>query len=188
MTTTILSARQLWPGAPPRTGEAAHLVTALEFDDFYRDTAPRVIHLVYATTGDLELAQDCTQEAYARAWQRWHQVSRAGDPLSWVRTVARRLAISQWRKDTNRVTAHRRLALVPEHPAPPPGDRADVVAALKTLTPPQREVLALHYLLDMSIDQIADDLGAPVGTVKARLHHGRKALAEVLRTKDEHHE
>lgn len=159
-------------------------VAALDFDSFYRETAPRVIHLVYATTGNLTLAQDCTQEAYARAWQRWSTVSRADDPLSWVRTVARRLAISQWRKDTNRTEAQRRLAAVPDPPAVISDDRRLVVDALKSLSAQHRDVLALHYLLDMSVEAIADDLGAPVGTVKARLHHGRAALAKALRAKE----
>lgn len=45
------------------------------FDAFYRGTAPRVVRLVYATTGDLTVAQDVTQEAYARAWQKWSTVA-----------------------------------------------------------------------------------------------------------------
>lgn len=172
----------------PATGRMRALgareeVASLDFDTFYRQTAPRVIHLVYATTGDLTLAQDCTQEAYARAWQRWSQVSQADDPLSWVRTVARRLAISQWRKDTNRAEAHRQLSLVQDTPQISP-DRVALVTALKALSPQHREVLALHYLLDMSVEAIAEDLGAPVGTVKARLHHGRKALAAALGGKE----
>lgn len=168
---------------PVSAGREHAIATPLDFDTFYRETAHRVIHLVYATTGDLSLAQDCTQEAYARAWQRWSQVSKADDPLSWVRTVARRLAISQWRKDTNRTEAHRRLSLVPAPTAEPNEDRAYIVEALKTLSPQHREVLAMHYLLDMSLEAISEDLGAPLGTVKARLHHGRKALAEKLRAK-----
>ena len=77
-----------------------------EFDDFYRSTAQRVVHLVYASTGDLELARDSTQEAFARAWQRWDQVRAADEPGAWVRTVARRIAISAWRKDTNLSLIH----------------------------------------------------------------------------------
>ncbi|MFN8099066.1 MAG: sigma-70 family RNA polymerase sigma factor [Dermatophilaceae bacterium] len=155
------------------------MVERLDFDRFYRETSPRVIHLVYATTGDLTLAQDCTQEAYSRAWERWGQVSRADDPLSWVRTVARRLAISQWRKNTNRTEAHRQLSLVEQTPTISP-DRVVVVEALRRLSPAHREVLALHYLLDMSIEAIAADLGTPAGTIKARLHHGRKAMLDAL--------
>lgn len=187
MTAVTHDAMPAWVASPTLRGEATLTVTALDFDSFYRDTAHRVIHLVYASTGDLGLAQDCTQEAYARAWQRWSQVSTAGDPLSWVRTVARRLAISQWRKDTNRAEAHRRLHAVPDAPAAAGEDRAYVVEALKTLSPQHREVLALHYLLDMSVEAIAEDLESPVGTVKARLHHGRKALAAVLRGSEDRH-
>ena len=64
------------------------------FDEFYHLNVRKVVHLVYASTGDLTLAQDCTQEAFSRAWQQWSKVSRCDDPLAWVRTVARRLAIS----------------------------------------------------------------------------------------------
>ena len=77
-----------------------------DFDALYRAQAPRVVHLIYASTGDLTLAQDCTQEAYSRAWQRWSEVSTYDDPGAWVRTVARRLAISAWRKRTNQDRAH----------------------------------------------------------------------------------
>lgn len=156
-------------------------VAGLDFDTFYRETSSRVVHLVYATTGDLTLAQDCTQEAYARAWQRWGTVSEADDPLSWVRTVARRLAISQWRKDSNRTEAHRQLSLVRPETTQLSDDRMVVVNALRTLSAQHRETLAMHYLLDMPIEAIAEELGSPVGTIKARLHHGRVALAKALR-------
>ena len=60
------------------------------FDEFYQSSARTVVHLIYASTGDLTLAQDCTQEAFSRAWQQWSKVSAYDDPLAWVRTVARR--------------------------------------------------------------------------------------------------
>lgn len=158
-----------------------------DFDAFYRDTATRVVHLVYATTGDLGLAQDCTQEAYARAWQKWSTVSRADDPLAWVRTVARRLAISSWRKNQNRKEAHRRVDEA--HPlAAPNEDRVAVVAALRTLPDAMREAVTLHYIGDLTVDQIAHETGSPAGTIKARLHRGRALLAEALRTEEARHD
>ena len=96
--------------------------TEADFDAFYRGTARRVIHLVYASTGDLTLAQDCTQEAYARAWQQWSTVHTYDDPLAWVRTVARRLAISAWRK-THRARSGPTSAMA-RAPPRPPGPRA----------------------------------------------------------------
>lgn len=150
-----------------------------QFDAFYRANAGSVAHLVYATTGDLGLAQDSTQEAFARAWQRWPSVSRYDDPLAWVRTVARRVAISAWRSRGRQQQAHvRHGASVPGQA--PSEDRVAVVAALQTLSEPARTALVLYYIADLSVEQIAQETGTPIGTVKARLHRGRGRLAAAL--------
>lgn len=150
------------------------------FDDFYRSAAPRVTHLVYAATGDLTLAQDATQEAFARAWSDWAKVSTHDDPLAWVRTVARRIAISEWRRGQARSRAYTRHGAQETHAAPSE-DRVAVVSALQRLSPVLRETVALHYLADRTLEQISAELEVPVGTVKARLHRGRAQLAELLR-------
>ncbi len=157
-----------------------------EFDEFYRSSAHRVIHLVYASTGDLTLAQDCTQEAFSRAWQQWPKVSRYDDPLAWVRTVARRLAISAWRKRTNQNRAHVRHG-ADANALAPSEDRVAVMTALRTLSKPVREAVTMHYLADLSIDQIAHETNTPAGTIKARLHRGRAQLAQALRTEESRH-
>jgi len=157
---------------------------AAAFDEFYRASAQRVVHVVYASTGDLELARDSTQEAFARAWQRWDQVSTADEPLAWVRTVARRIAISAWRKDTNRTRAMERHGPL-DGPAGPSEDRVAVVAALRRLGDDIRETLALHYLADLSVEEIARQTGSPAGTIKARLHRGRAQLARTLHDREE---
>lgn len=156
-----------------------------EFDDFYRSTAQGVVHLVYASTGDLELARDSTQEAFARAWQRWDEVRDTTEPGAWVRTVARRIAISAWRKNTNRIKAMERHG-EPPSPTGPTEDRVAVIAALRTLGPEVRETLAMHYLADLSVDEISRQTGAPPGTIKARLHRGRAQLAKTLADKEAH--
>lgn len=157
-----------------------------DFDEFYRATARDVIHLVYAATGDLTVAQDSTQEAFARAWQRWDAVSTYDDPRAWVRTVARRLAVSTWRKRTNERAAqvrHGAAGSVRE----PSEDGVAVVTALRTLSPAVREAVALYYIADRSIDQIAAETDTPAGTIKARLHRGRAQLAAALSTEESHH-
>jgi RNA polymerase sigma-70 factor (ECF subfamily) len=157
-----------------------------EFDAFYRDTSRRVAHLVYGFTGDLTVAQDCTQEAYARAWQQWSTVRTADDPLAWVRTVARRIAISNWRKRSTQARAHERHGAVGTT-GPPSEDRVAVVAALRTLPEAVREAVTLHYIGDLSIDQIAHETNTPAGTVKARLHRGRALLAQALKHEENDH-
>lgn len=77
--------------------------------------------------------------------------------------------------------------LVSRHGSPGPRDapglspdRVAVVAALRALPSAQRECLALHYLVDLSIADIARTIGVPEGTVKARLSRGRQRLSQLL--------
>jgi RNA polymerase sigma-70 factor (ECF subfamily) len=149
------------------------------FDGFYRATAPRMLLYMYAVCGDRTEAQDLTQEAYARAWQRWSRVGSYDDPEAWVRTVAWRLAASQFRGARRRLAALVRLGR-PDPTPPPSADAVAVLAALRRLNREQRRVIVMHYLQHMSVAEIASASGVPIGTVKARLSRGRSALAPLL--------
>jgi RNA polymerase sigma-70 factor (ECF subfamily) len=151
-----------------------------DFDAFYGATHGRLLHVLYAMTGDLAEAQDVVQEAYARAWQRWDAVSTYDEPAAWVRTVAWRLAVSRRRKARNRIAAALRLHGRPAVAAEPSSDTAIVVAALRRLPEAQRRALALHYLCDLPVDAVATETGVSAGTVKSRLSRGRVALGAVL--------
>lgn len=151
-----------------------------DFDAVYAATAPRLIHQLYLVVGDLSEAQDCVQEAYARAWVRWERLTRnGGDPVGWVKTTAYRLAVSRWRHLSAGVRALRRHGAPPDVPGPSP-DTVAVRDALARLPLNQRMAIVLHHFNDLSVDEIAVLLGVPSGTVKARLSRGRKALAELL--------
>ena len=63
-------------------------------------------------------------------------------------------------------------------------DRLDLLAALRRLPAAQREVIGLHHLADLPVAEVAETLGVPVGTVKARLSRGRAALAHLLAEHD----
>lgn len=119
------------------------------------------------------------EEAYARAWQRWDRLTREGDPLPWVRTVALRLAVSSWRRTRNRLRAQRRHGPVPDAPALS-ADRVALVAALRELSPDQRRVVVLHHLLDLPVEEVARETGASNGAVRTRLSRARKALGTLL--------
>jgi RNA polymerase sigma-70 factor (ECF subfamily) len=149
------------------------------FDAFYAAGNKRVLHQMYAMTGNLSDAQELTQEAYARAWQRWSTVSTYDDPEAWVRTVAWRLAASRWRKAKNGVTAMLRHG-PPEHTPEPSVDNVALVAALRQIPDAQRRAIVLHHLSGLSVAEVAHEVGAPEGTVKARLSRGRAALAALL--------
>jgi RNA polymerase sigma-70 factor (ECF subfamily) len=157
--------------------------TTGDFDDFYTATVRRVVHHVYIVCGDLAEAQDATQEAYARAWQKWSTLATYDDPESWVRTVAWRLAANRWRSMRRWLVARARLGAPPDTPGPSP-DRVALIAALRRLPEAQRRVIVLHYLYGQPVAEIAADTGMPEGTVKVYLSRARTALAALLGTDD----
>lgn len=152
---------------------------ASSFDAFYAATASGLTRQLFLATGDLTRAEDCVQEAFMRAWRRWDSLDSQGNPTGWVRTVAFRLAINDWR----RLLAQAR-ALVrhgPPRDVPPPSPDLIVVRdELARLPQAQRVVLVLHYFADLPVAEIATLLEVADGTVKARLSRGRQALAARL--------
>jgi RNA polymerase sigma-70 factor, ECF subfamily len=149
------------------------------FDAFYRDTSRRLLRYAYGLSGDASEAQDLAQEAYARAWQRWRRVSGYEDAEAWLRLVVTRLAMDRWRH--LRVRRARAAVDRPPAPAAPPSDDTVLlVRAMRTLPPAHRRALALHYLLDRSVADIAAETGATAGTVKSWLSRGRAGLAAAL--------
>ncbi|WP_051451562.1 RNA polymerase sigma factor [Actinospica robiniae] len=77
-------------------------------------------------------------------------------------------------------TAHRRQAAESSDVPDLSPDRLAIVVALQKITPELRQVIVLHHLLDLSVEEICAETGVPSGTVKARLVRGRKALAPHL--------
>ncbi|RZU50800.1 RNA polymerase sigma-70 factor (ECF subfamily) [Krasilnikovia cinnamomea] len=152
---------------------------AHSFDEFYRQTSTRLMRYGYAVVGDPTDAQDLVQDAYAKAWRHWRTVAAHPAPEAWVRLVLVRLATDRWR----RLTAWRGvLSRTGPPPAmgPPSEDTVLLTAALRKLPPTHRQAIALHYLFDMSVDDIARETGAAPGTVKSWLSRGRAALAAQL--------
>jgi RNA polymerase sigma-70 factor (ECF subfamily) len=152
----------------------------VEFDEFYSASYHRVCRQVYAMIGNVDEAQECTQEAFAKAWAHRRTLDRAKHPEAWVRTVAYRMAVSRWRK-VQRSWRPPDRAMSPELVVGPPAEtKVAVVAALRQLPEPQRRVIVLHHLADLSVREIAAELAIPEGTVKARLSRGRAALKNLL--------
>ncbi|NUS56267.1 MAG: SigE family RNA polymerase sigma factor, partial [Streptomycetaceae bacterium] len=150
----------------------------MDFAEFYRATSPRTLRYAYGLTGDLPQAQDLVQEAYARAWQRWRQVSGYDDAEAWLRLVVTRLVFDWWRH----LGVRRKAPAARERVVPPPSeDTVLLTTALRQLPEPQRRALALFYLLDLSVAEIAAETGVAEGTVKSWLSRGRAGLAAALR-------
>ncbi|MEV1065219.1 SigE family RNA polymerase sigma factor [Streptomyces sp. NPDC050263] len=154
-------------------------MTEDEFDAFYTAAFPRLTGQLAAFTGDHGEAQDVVQEAFVRAWDRRANFLADEAPEAWIRTVATRLAVSRWRRAKRWLELVRRIP-PPEYTPGPGPDHTALVAALRQLPKAQRLAIVLHHLCDLSVEQVASETGAPVGTVKARLARGRLALAKHL--------
>ena len=76
-----------------------------EFDLLYASAAVGILRQMVMLTGDAAEAEDVTAEAFERAWLNWSTVRRCRSPEAWVRTVARRIAVSRWRRMRNSSTA-----------------------------------------------------------------------------------
>ena len=151
------------------------------FDDFYLATRAQTLRQVTAMTADRELARDVVQEAYGRAWQRWGHVSGLDRPQSWVRTVAWRLALNQYRRDA---VAARFQAVLGRRDggdtSAGPDERLDVDEALRGVGAERRRALVLHDLCGLTVAEVAAETGVAEGTVKSRLSRARTELAALL--------
>lgn len=150
------------------------------FDAFYTGSFNRVVGQVYAMCSDLAEAQDCTQEAFVRAWARRRQLEQAQSPEAWVRTVAWRLAVSRWRRARMALRPFDRSEGQPLSAPGPDIAHTTLVTALRQISPEQRRAIVLYHLCDRSVAEIAAETGAQPGTVKARLSRGRTALVALL--------
>jgi len=152
------------------------------FEASYR----RLVGQLYAVCGDLAEAEEVVAEAFVRAAARPAVFDRVDNPEAWLRTVAVNVARTRHR----RRTVGARLGVTEAPPARHPDlstERLALVAALRELPTAQREALALHYLADLPVQEVARTVGVPIGTVKARLSRGRTALAALLAREEETH-
>jgi RNA polymerase sigma-70 factor, ECF subfamily len=179
-----------WVGRPdrPAHGRAdgrsgAQLGAAGRFEDFYAANFHELAVQLTPYVGDLGEAQDVVQEAFCRAWPRWEKISDYEDPAGWVRRVAWNIATSRWRRMRTALSFARRQRL--ETVREPSSDRVALDRALAGLPAKHRRAVILHYLVGLTVAEIATDCDVSVGTVKSWLHRGRAALQANLSVGDE---
>ncbi len=147
------------------------------FDDFYRLHRLPIARALSLTLGDVDLAGEATDEAMARAYQRWDRVSHLDNPGGWVY----RVGLNWSRSVIRRITRPAPIWVAPATYAPPPTVQDPIVdRALASLPADQRAVVVCRFLLGWSEQQTADSLGIKAGTVKSRLHRALERLAPLL--------
>jgi RNA polymerase sigma-70 factor (ECF subfamily) len=155
------------------------------FETLYRQNYSGVVALVYGLSGSRAVAEDLAQEAFLRAHRNWMRVSEMDHPAGWVRRVALNLARSRLRRLRSETMA--RLRIGPESEASVLVSDLESEAfwrEVRRLPSRQAQAIALHYIEDLSVSEVAGILGVAEGTVKALLHQGRERLRRELRAKE----
>lgn len=142
---------------------------------------PRLVRALSAVDGSSDLATDAVQAAFVQAYLKWRRISRYDDPAAWVRRVAVNRLRNEQRGRRRQLAVVDRLAAAPPLPAPGGDDLdPDLVDALRRLPRQQRLAVALHYVADLSVADVAAAMAVSEGTVKTHLHRARAELAVTL--------
>lgn len=176
-----------------RAAERALLVRARSgdlaaFEALYRANVSRIYGLCLRLSGDAALAEDLTQEAFVRAWQKLDSFRGESAFSSWLYPLAVNVALTERRSRKRRdlrllVTDDLSPFERPDRPEGTggPESRLDLERALATLPPGARSVFVLHDGYGFKHEEIAEMTGVVAGTSKAQLHRARKLLREALK-------
>jgi RNA polymerase sigma factor (sigma-70 family) len=145
---------------------------------------PLMAYVLRLTAGDRQHAEDVVQETMVRAWRQAGKLDLTEPSLMpWLATVARRIVIDDKRRRSVRPTEMGDEMLENAPVADSTEDllrKVVVTEALRLLSPAHREVLSETILRDRTVNEAAEVLGIPVGTVKSRVYYALRALRVVL--------
>jgi RNA polymerase sigma-70 factor (ECF subfamily) len=141
-----------------------------EFEALYKNGFQSIYRAVFALCGDRVAAEDATQEAFARALERWKRLG--GKP--WVEQWIAKTALNLGRRTFRRP---KRAGYPPPRESEPDVEAAfDLHRAIRALPRKQREATIYFYVLDFSVPEVAHAMGCSEGSVKTHLSRAREAL------------
>lgn len=150
------------------------------FDEFVDGELPKLLRFGHLLTGSPHDAWDLTQDTLARVGIAWSRVRREGNPSGYAHRTMVRLHISTWRK-------LRREQLVHESPDVAQYDVVDaaelappLAAALNALGMSQRTAIVLRYYRDLTVAEVAAEMGCSEGNAKSQISRGLRSLESAL--------
>lgn len=169
--------------ATESTGDDDWPRAATDFETSFREHYEQMVRSLAVACGDREVAADAVQDAFIRAYARWRRIGRYDDPMGWVRHVALNRLRDHFRRAERGRRAVGRLgtrdATVVDPPEPPAEDTG-VLDAVAELPRQQRIAVALFYVEQLTVKEVASAMGLSEGAVKYHLHTARNTLREVV--------
>lgn len=151
-----------------------------------------VFHLCFRMLGNVEEAEDASQETFLRAFRSLHQYDDKRSFMTWLLSIASHYCIDQIRREkkenmyvinTQKAEDAEEIEIPDNAPGPEAllrvkEDQLLIRTLLNELEPLDRAVIVLMYWNDYSYEQIAEVLSLTVSAVKSRLHRARRGLAK----------
>lgn len=165
-----------------------------DYDAAVRPHVPELYGTAVRLTRSRTEADDLLQDTLARAWMFWHRFQKGTNARAWMHRILMNTFITGYRRRRREREIMERVALethtlppalpAPADPEASPKDALgdEVRAALETIRPEFRTAVELVDVEERSYQEAADLLGCPIGTIMSRLHRGRRALRDQLRS------
>ncbi|MFA9444362.1 sigma-70 family RNA polymerase sigma factor [Egicoccus sp. AB-alg6-2] len=167
---------------------------APSWDEIAEQYGDMVYTMAFRLTGDRDEARDLAQDVFVRVYRNLDRY-RPGTFEGWLYRITKNLFLDRVRRRT-RV----RLEPLPDEEWKQPSEsdpgpaetieagvlRSDLETALDDLPPSFRTAVVLCDVQGLSYEEISDALGWPIGTVRSRIHRGRKALRSALESGAHH--
>jgi len=183
--------RQVVPALGPETSDE-NLVKAtaqgirLAMEMLYKRHHLRVYRFALRLTDNAALAEDIVSDVFLDVWRKAGEFQGKSQVSTWLLAITRNKALSSFRRRRNEPLPESEAMSVPD-PADDPEvlvcnkDRGELVRMCSAQLPAtQREVIDLVYYHEKSLEEVAQIIGAPVGTIKTRMYYARRKLQELL--------
>lgn len=170
------------PAAGPDAVERAQTGDADAFEEIYRANVGRVYALCLRMTGDRRRAEELTQDAFVRAWEKLDTFRGESSITTWLHRLTANVVRESWRsadrRQTRKEAAVEKLGLYEHESGGTAEDRLDLERAVAGLPEKARMVFLLYDVEGYKHREVAEMMGTAVGTAKAQLHRARKLLRE----------
>ena len=160
-------------------------IRIVSFPAFYEAEYRRMVRLAVALVGRWDVAEELVQDAFVTLHGRWDQVSNYESPEGWLRRVVVNRSMSALRRRAVEMRLVGRLSRVRERHADAAQVDDEIWQAVAALPKRQAQVIALMFVDDLSVSEIAAVLECEENTVRTHLRRARQSLAARLGLEDE---
>lgn len=145
-------------------------------EELFRTHYWRLVRMLAVVSGSQESAADAVQEAFVKAHLHWRRIEGYDDPVGWIRRVAINKLRDEHRRSGRKERAMQELKTAARENAVEWSNGVDLATLLADFPRQQRLSMALFYIENLSVAEVAETLKLSEGTVKFHLHQGRERL------------